>query len=411
MIGLPALMPWSFVSIASPVQADETEDEETETEESAEETEDDNPNRDQINEWEEKKRDAERKLEETLQEQDSLSNEIDRMDTEIYLTELHILETEARIEKTEKEMETLDGRIDGLDTSLDDLSETLISRIAESYKHQNVSLITLLFDADNANSLLEKLQYQQAAQNHNQQLLIEVQQAKLNFQDQKTLREKKRAELASLQETLAVQQSELQNQRGQREQLLAVTQNNESTYRNLIAEADRQIAAFQNFVQSTGVGKIEAGSLGTGEGGWYLSQRDSRWASNVMGSSRMSILDVGCFITSISMVFRSYGFDMNPMTLATNPNFFLPRSAYMYIPSRFNGSWPGGKNYKNISAGQIPDYLSRGVPVISGVNGGSHYIVLKKQEGGEYIMNDPIYGPDLKVSEYYGLSGPFGIFE
>lgn len=388
--------------------ADSEEDQDTSSSDSSEDT---NPNQDQINDWERRKQDAERKLEETLDQQNSLSSQIDYMDTQMYLTELQIEETEARIAKTEQEMETLDGRIDGLDTSLDDLSETLINHIATNYKQRNVSLFELFFDAQSANSLLDELKYQQTARNNNQRLLFQVQTAKANFQDQKEIREKKRAELASLQETLAVQKAELDNQRSQKEQLLSVTQNDEATYRNLIAEAERQIASFQNFVQSTGVGQIAAGSLGGGDGGWYLSQRDSRWAGNSMGSSSMSVLDVGCFITSIAMVFRSYGYDMTPVTMSANPSFFLPGSAYMYIPSRFNGSWPGGKAYKNIGAGQIESYLSRGVPVIAGVNGASHYIVLKRSEGGEYVMNDPIYGPDLKVSEYYGLSGPFGVFE
>ena len=83
----------------------------------------------------------------------------------------------------------------------------------------------------------------------------------------------------------------------------------------------------------------------------------------------------------------------------------------MYTPSRFNGSWPNGKNYTNITFSQVAEYLSRGTPVIAGVQGASHYIVLKKTHDSTFIMNDPIYGPDKKVSEYYALSGPYGVFE
>jgi hypothetical protein len=150
---------------------------------------------------------------------------------------------------------------------------------------------------------------------------------------------------------------------------------------------------------------------GPGEGGWYLSQRDERWAGTTMGNSGETILDVGCFITSISMVMRFYGADYYPSLIATSPSFFVPGTAYLYVPSTFNGSWPNGKNYKNISYGEIDSYLGRNVPVIAGVRGSSHYVVLKKVQGGEYIMNDPIYGPDLKVSDHYSLSGPYGVFE
>lgn len=392
-IALMLIMPIGYIMAVSPTPAENTS------------------SSNELEEWKRKKEEAERKLEETLEQKNTLSSQIEYMDTQIYLTELKTKETEAIIEKTQNEIDTLDTRISGLDSSLDGLSRTLLDRIADNYKQRNVSFIEYFFDSQSANDFFGKVKYRKTAQENNQKLLFQVQQTKSNFQEQKDLRQRKKDELAKLQDILDVQKVELQSQQEQKEQLLEVTQNDEATYRQLITEAERQIDSFRSFVQTTGVGTISAGSLGAGEGGWYLSQRDSRWASNRMGNSNESILDVGCFITSISMVFRSYGYDMTPVTIASNPSFFLTRTAYMYIPSRFNGSWPGGKGYKNVSRSELGSYLDRGVPVIAGVQGASHYVVLKKMEDGEFIMNDPIYGPDLKVSEYYTLSGPFGIFE
>lgn len=366
--------------------------------------------------WEEKKRDAERKLEETLKQKNTLSSQIEYMDTQIYLTELKTEQTQVKIDETQEEIDTLGNRIEGLDSSLDDLSRTLLNRVADNYKQRSVSLIEYLLDSQNANDFFGKMKYQKTAQENNQKLLFQVQQTKSNFQEQKKLRERKKEELASLQETLQLQQTELNRQQESKEQLLAVTQSDEATYRNLIAEAERQIASFKSFVVSSGVNTISAGALGTGEGGWYLSQRDERWAGVTMGSSSETVLNVGCFITSIAMVFRSYGYDMTPVTLANNTSLFVPRTAYTYHPSRFNGGWPGGKNYKNITAGEVASYINRGVPVIANVYasaaiGGEHYIVLKKVDGNSYIMNDPIYGPDKRVSDYYTLKGIYGVFE
>lgn len=397
----------SYAEDTTPTRAPE----QSNSDDSSEDSSSTSGNSSQLQEWEAKKKEAQRKLDEIIKQKNTLSSQIDYMDTQIYLTELRTEEMQLRIEKTEKEIDTLENRIDGLDSSLDGLSRTLLDRVADTYKQRNVSLIEYVLDSGNANDFFGKVKYRKTAQENNQKLLFQVQQTKSNFQDQRTLRERKIQELASLQDQLASEKVNLEQQQDQKTQLLSATQNDESTYRNLIAEAERQIAGFKTFVQSTGVGLIPAGSLGTGEGGWYLSQRDSRWASNFMGGSSETILDVGCFITSISMVFRSYGYDMTPPVLASNQSFFLPRSAYMYIPSRFNGSWPGGKNYKNIGSGEIAGYLERGVPVIAGVRGASHYIVLKKANGSDYVMNDPIYGPDLNVSDYYSLSGPFGVFE
>lgn len=358
-----------------------------------------------------KKREYEAKLKQLSQQKNTLSSQIDYMDTQIYLTELKTQQTEEKIEATEKEIDSLSTRIDGLDSSLDNLSKTLLNRVVSGYKERRISVFEYLLDSENANDFFGKVKYQKTAQENNQKLLFQVQQTKSNFQEMKDIKEKKKEELAKLKDTLALQKEDLIDQQASKQRLLNVTRSDESTYQSLLAEANRQIASFKTFVASTGVGTIAAGSLGTGEGGWYLSQRDSRWAGVRMGSSPESILDVGCFITSISMVMRFYGYDYNPTMIANDSKYFLGNSAYLYIPSTFNGSWPGGKTYRNISYGQIADYLGRNVPVIAGVRGGGHYVVLKKTSGDEFIMNDPIYGPDIKVSEHYSLSGPYGVFE
>ncbi|PJE62066.1 hypothetical protein COU87_01270 [Candidatus Roizmanbacteria bacterium CG10_big_fil_rev_8_21_14_0_10_39_12] len=215
-----------------------------------------------------------------------------------------------------------------------------------------------------------------------------------------------------MQIALSTQQKSLEQQRSAKTTFLEVTQNDEKKYEALLEEARRQITAFKSFVQTTGASIIPADSLGTGEGGWYLSQRDERWATSAMGNSNESVLGVGCLITSISMVMKHDGVgNFNPTNISSNSNYFVPGTAYMYTPSKFNGSWPNGKSYRNISYSEISSYLERNIPVISGVRGASHYVVLKKSDGGDFIMNDPIYGPDKKVSDYYSLSGPYGVFE
>lgn len=353
----------------------------------------------------------ESKLSDLRNQKSTLSSQIQYMDTQIYLTGLRSKETTEKIEKTEYEIETIDDWIDDLDVSLDKLSKTLLERIIAGYKTRQSSVIDVIFDSSNASDVVNKLKYYQIARESNKKVLLEVQEAKLNYEEQRKLREKKKKELDVLKQTLIAQEEELKVQQDAKRTLLQVTQSDESTYSQLLAEAKRQIAAYKQFVQTTGVGTIAADGLGTGEGGWYFSQRDERWANTQMGTSGESVLDVGCFITSIAMVMKFYGADYTPLNISTSSHYFLPGSAYMYLPSTFNGSWPNGKNYKNISYSEVSSYVGRNIPVIAGVRGSSHYVVLKKTDGDDFIMNDPIYGPDKKVSDYYSLSGPYGIFE
>ena len=53
--------------------------------------------------------------------------------------------------------------------------------------------------------------------------------------------------------------------------------------------------------------------------------------------------------------------------------------------------------------------LNKNNPVIVhlALGGDGHWIVLAKKEGDDYIINDPWYGPDKKLTDYYswGLVG------
>lgn len=372
-------------------------------------------------ELENKIKDLQGKLNETSKQKNTLSAQITYMDNQVYLTELKMQETEKRVEDTAKEIDILGNRIEGLDSSLDNLSKQLIKRVVDGYKRKNVTVFDMVLNSGNANDLLSRMKYYKTAQANNQKILVQVQETKSNFEEQRSLREKKKVELDNLKNTLVTQKSTLIQQQSAKKQLLEVTKNDEAVYQRQIEEARKQIESFKSFVQSTGANVIGANAFGGGEGGWYMSQRDSRWAGMRMGDSPESILDVGCFITSIAMIMKFYGADYTPATIASNPKYFaggsgsacFPNSypsAYACSPANFNGSW-AGKSYHNISYSQIDSYLSKNVPIVAGVRGSSHYIVLKKGSGGNYIMNDPIYGPDKNVSDYYSISGPLGVFE
>ncbi len=348
------------------------------------------------------------KLKELRSEKNTLSSQIEYMDTQIYLTGLNIIDTEQKIKQTEKEIILLSDRIDGLDSSLNSISKLLIERVVDGYKEHTPSLFDMVLDSGNADTLLAKIQYQRVTQSNNQKMLVQVQEAKLNFEEQKNLREKKKEELDKLTVTLNAQKVELNTQKESKQRLLAVTQNNESSYQKLLEDAQKQLAGFKSFVQTAGGGAIGANGFGNGSDGWYLSQRDGRWAGYRMGNSSESILNVGCFITSISMLMKKDGVDFTPVNIASNSDYFVPETASMYIPTQF--SWPNGKKYTNVSISSIEDQIKNGKPVIAGVYAGAygtHYIVLKQVDGGDYIMHDPYYGPDKKFSDYYSKGSIF----
>lgn len=359
----------------------------------------------------EQKSDIEKKIEEyknklveLRSQKNTLASQIQYMDTQVYLTALQIEETEEKIEKTQNEIETLTTKIEGLDDSLSYLSKLLINQVIEGYKKRSVSFFDLFLDSGNAQDLFNRLQYLKTTQNNNQKTLIQVQKTKLNFEDLKKLREENKIKLSELSNVLEQQKNSLAIQRNAKQKLLADTQNNETIYQKLLTQAEQQLRAFKSFVQGSGVGIISNNQLGSGSDGAYYSQRDERWANKAIGYSSENVLDVGCLLTSISMFAKKTGSNITPLDIASDANRFYGSTALMSLP------WSGvsGKGYVGLSIGDIDGELEKGNPVIVGVMinncswGGNHFILLIKKDGSDYIMHDPVYGPDLKFSSHYG---------
>lgn len=194
----------------------------------------------------------EQKLKAAREQKSSLASQIEFMDTQIYLTGLRIQEIEHKIQETEVEIQELGGRIEGLDTSLDHLSRLLRNKIVEGYKRRDVPFFNVFLDPENATELANRIKYTQIAQENDRRVAFQVQQAKSNFEEQKSLRERKKIELDQLKAALDNQTVDLANQKADRQRVLAQTQNDERRYQALITEARAEQAAIQGIVAGAG---------------------------------------------------------------------------------------------------------------------------------------------------------------
>ncbi len=210
----------------------------------------------------------EQKLNDVRNQKNTLSSQIQFMDTQIYLTTLRIQDTEYNIKKTEEEIENLTARIEGLDTSLNYLTKILLSKIVDGYKRREVPFINIFLDSDNASTLVNRWKYTQTTQENDRRVAFQVQEAKLNFEEQKKLREQKKAELDQLKVTLDNQKADLNNQKKQKQDLLAVTQNNERNYQLLIAKLKADAASINAAIGNIGekIGPVNKGDIIAGVG-------------------------------------------------------------------------------------------------------------------------------------------------
>ena len=394
------LLPFIIPSLAQEENSDENEEE----------------NQEEIEDIQEKIEEYEKKISDLRGKANTLQNEIDYMDSQIALTQFKIQNSIANITKTEDRIEELSDGIESLGIRIDKLVKSieyqemiLGSRMRERYKDRGNSMLMLLFGSDTLNSLVKKTEYLRALEENDNKLIDQMAETRKNFEQQKDIFQNKKAEQEELKNKLQIEkanldsyQRSLDSQKEAKEKLLADTQNDEQKYQELLAEAERELASFAGFVQNAGGGIIGSNEFGSGKEGWYLSQRDSRWANQRIGNSNYTVFEVGCLITSVAMYNRYYGNNISPADVAKDSSRFFSNTAMMLIPWKA----PPGKSYRAITASSISNELEKR-PVIVGVYAGpygTHFVVLSKKSGSDYIMYDPWYGPDLKFSDYYQKS-------
>lgn len=277
------------------------------------------------------------KLSELGQERNTLSSQIQYMDAQIYLTNLRIQDSEQKITSTQKEIDLLGSRIEGLDQSLDYVSKLLLDKIVQSYKQREVSLFGLLFDSQSADDLLAKIKYVKTARDNNQKLLVQVQEAKLNFEEQKSLREEKKQELDNLVTQLDNQKLDLDNQKTNKQRLLAETQNSERVYQNLLAQAQAEYAAIQGIIAGAGT-EVEMREVNKGDS---IATVISGKSCNSSGTHLHFIVQEGNsvkdpfnYLKSIDSVNDSGGDNWNP-----SGSWDWPLSPTIYLHQGYGITW------------------------------------------------------------------------
>ncbi len=343
-----------------------------------------------------------KKLDELGKSKDTLSNQIKLLDSQYQLTLLKITQTESSIKNLAEEISKLTVEIDKLEIEISKLSENYIHQTVQNYKLEKRTPVFAYLFYSNFNTFLEQHRYISSVQKNSQENLINMETVRLNYDNQKTVKAKKQEEMETLQKTLSSQKISLISQKDAKNRLLQSTQNDEKKYQQLLATAQSQLAAFRSFSSSVGGSTCLSSSPGGGSDGNFYSQRDPRWCRQYIGNSQDTIGAVGCFINSISMVYKKLGYETTPSAYAANSSNFWGNTAYMSTPTP-----PPGYSYKQVSynSGVIDDELKAGRYVIAQVKmsnvAGMHFVVIISGSNGNYTIHDPWFGADQKFSDRY----------
>lgn len=315
----------------------------------------------------------------------TLSTQISYMDNQVKLTTLKITQTESQISD-------LSEKIGRLEVSLDQMAFVVEKRISATYKKGALDPISLFFSSSKFSDFVSRYKYLKVIQTHDKKILYAMETTRTNYDEQKQAVE-------ALKKKLDAQKILLAKQKKDKENLLVVTQNDEKKYQELLKKALADIASLKRFSQDNKGGILPPQQS---PDGWFYSQRDERWAQQMIGGSSETIYDVGCLISDIAMISTFYGDRKTPSDIAANSSYFFSTTAYMNYP------WPSvaGKSYSSLSnASAMDSELSAGRPVIAHLTlgGDGHFIVIKKKDGDDYLIHDPWYGYDKKFKDFYSL--------
>lgn len=311
----------------------------------------------------------------------TLSNQIAQFDAQIKLTTL-------KISQTEEKIKMLGGRIDQLEDSITSLEAAFSSRAVETYKLSRFEgNFVYVLTAPDIENTVARFHYLQKIQEADRNLFERLQTAQTNYKVEKVDQE-------DLQKELNKQKANLSSQKAAKANLLAATKNDEKKYQQLLAQAQAQLNAFKSFVSSKGGASILSNQTKCDSWGCYYNQRDSQWGNMGIGSSGVSMADAGCLVTSVAMIAKHYGKNINPLNIALSSAAFFANTAYM------NTSWSDAglgisvsRSQNSVSTGLIDSEINAGRPVIAGVYGSysypQHFIVIKGKDDTGYIMYDP----------------------
>lgn len=203
------------------------------------------------------------KIEELQSQKQSLAQTINYLSTKVQLTEKEIDKTEAEIALLSEQIKVLEGKIDVLNTNLDKLTEVMVNRVNASYKNSSNQPVLLLLVSNGFTDFFRRYKYLKVSQQNDREVIFALEEARTNYDTQRTVKAQKQAEVETLQTKLVEQKKSLDSQQKAKQAALTVTRNDEKRYQEQLARALAEIRAIQSIIAGGGeeskVGTVNEG--------------------------------------------------------------------------------------------------------------------------------------------------------
>ncbi|NCN45789.1 MAG: hypothetical protein COU63_02050 [Candidatus Pacebacteria bacterium CG10_big_fil_rev_8_21_14_0_10_36_11] len=194
----------------------------------------------------------EQKIKDTQSQKVTLTNTINLLNGQISLQQLQVDLTQAEIIQLEDQVAELAERIKGLGYSLDRLSTVLIERVRAQYKQSRTVPSLQLLGSSSFSDLVMKMRYLSQAQKQTADVMAKTENQRLEYDDQKQLKEEKQIQLEQKRVSLKLLQTSLLGQKKDQQFLLSETQSSEAKYQAELAKTLAELEAIQSIIAGRG---------------------------------------------------------------------------------------------------------------------------------------------------------------
>lgn len=205
-----------------------------------------------------------KKINELKDQEVTLKNQISYMEGQISLTKLKIEEARLEIEEKNNQIKNLEGDIGVLGTRIDRLSDLLVKqrdiyteKVRRGYKESRITFLDVIFGGDSFSDIVRRVKYLSALSIWDQKVFAQMKLTEANFKGQKSILTDKKETVESLRAGVLFaktqmegREADLNKQKQAKADLLALTQNDEVKYQEILARLKREEEEMRNALGS-----------------------------------------------------------------------------------------------------------------------------------------------------------------
>lgn len=339
----------------------------------------------------------------------TLQAAINALDLQRNKVQTQVAITQHQINATQLQIQQLGGQISDTKQNITEDQAAIADYLQSIQKSDNQSLLLQVLASGDLSQFWNDVDSVLRAQDAIRLRTQSLKNQEAVLASTQTAVQQKQDALSAQKQSLASQQQSLNATVQSKNQLLAQTKAQESTYQNLLAAAQKELESYSTFTQNAGGANLLPHQVVCDDWGCYYNQRDAFWGGQALNGTKYTLAGDGCLVTAMAMIMTHYGYrDVTPLSINSNPSNFAS-----YYPAFLLSTINVDGVTATRTTAAIDGILATGNPVVVGLRayGGTHFVVLVSGSRGNYVMKDPYIanGNNINFSGNYSVKSIYSI--